>query len=178
MAVTTNGGLLLRGSEPDAAWRDYSLKLAADYRGALSDLADRLAAIPAYAQCKHRLVDDLYLYMVCQDVAEAERCLADFTDFGDLQVRRGGRKVYFLLPHINKGAALQRLRSLQPELKIIAAGDSELDVPMLDLADMALLPNDKLAALVHNPHKLVCPPNEYFSEFVLTTALCLTEEFC
>jgi len=173
LAVTTNGGILLRDDKPDAAWCDHSRKLAVDYCGTFAELADCLAATPAYA--KHRLVDDLYLYVVCQDVAEAERCLADFAGFAGLEVRRGGRKVYFLPPQINKGDAVERLRALQPDTEIIAAGDSELDVPMLDAADIALLPDAGLAALVRNPRKFICPPGEHFAEFVLATSLRLAE---
>lgn len=170
LAVTTNGGLLLCAGEPDAAWREKSLKLAAELRPALHKLAEQLDAAQLL---RHRLVDEIYLYVVCDDVAAAEKCMADFADFtlqSGLQVRRGGRKVYFLPPNINKGVAAQGLRALFPDSRLVAAGDSELDLPMLEEADIALLPNAALAAQLQNPHKYVCPQNKHFAEFVLAMA--------
>lgn len=172
-AITTNGGLLLHKGEVDTEWRDFALGMAAGFHDSLQRLEAELGNIAGYA--RRRMVDDMYLYVVCQDKAAAEQCLADYADYGGLQVRRGGRKVYFLPPQINKGAALQRLREQRPDIRLIAAGDSELDVPMLAAADIALLPNAELAALLPEKVKYICPANEHFAEFVLNMALRLAE---
>lgn len=173
-AVVANGGLLLHNGQPDSDWRADSLALAAAYQPALVELAARLGDDPAYA--KRHMVDDVYLYTVCSDVELAEQCRADFAGFADLQVRRGGRKVYFLPPGINKGWAIERLRQIFPDSPVAAAGDSLLDLPMLEAADVALLPGAELAALLKNQVKYVCPPGEHFAEFVLSTAWRLAEK--
>lgn len=168
LAITTNGGLLLRDGAPEVEWRNHSLELAAGFHNILHQLDCELGMRESFA--KRRIVDEMYLYVVCQDRAEAKQCLADYAGYGDLQVCRGGRKVYFLPPQINKGAAVQRLRVMRPNAFLLAAGDSELDLPMLEQADIALLPNEELAALLKNPHKYVCPDGQHFAEFVLSTA--------
>ena len=170
LAVTTNGGLLLCAGEPDVVWRAKSLKLAAEFRPALHKLTEQLDVAQLF---HHHMVDEIYLYVVCDDVAAADKCMADFAEFtlkSGLQVCRGGHKVYFLPPNINKGVAVQRLRSMFPNSRLVAAGDSELDWPMLEEADIALLPNAELAAQLQNPHKYVCPRSEHFAEFVLAMA--------
>ncbi len=167
-AVCSNGGLLLAEGAPEPAWQMEAARLVAPYEQVLAELAWQLRELSEYKRCK--MVDDIYLYTVCQDVAEAEQCLADFYGFGGLQVVRGGRKVYFLPPEINKGAAVQRLRQRWPEAVLVAAGDSELDLSMLEEADLALLPNEALAEQLVNPWRLVCPPEAHFAEFVLEKA--------
>ncbi len=170
-SVVTNGGLLLHNGQADMDWCAYSQGLVADYRKIWPDLAAKLGENPGYA--RYRMVDDVYMYTVCADVEAAERCRIDFDNFGGLQVVRGGRKVYFLPPGINKGLAVERLRQIFPDEIIVAAGDSQLDLPMLMAADAALLPNAELAAQADCSYKYICPPGEHFAEFVLATVLCL-----
>lgn len=168
-AVCSNGGLLLTEGAPELAWQAAASSLVEPFRPVLAELAYQLRELSEYKRCK--MVDDIYLYTVCQDVAEAEQCLADFYGFGGLQVVRGGRKVYFLPPEINKGAAVRRLRQRWPEAVLVAAGDSELDLSMLEEADLALLPNEALAEQLVNPWRLVCPPEAHFAEFLLESVL-------
>lgn len=168
-AVCSNGGLLLAAGEPEPVWQAESARWVAPYTQILAELAWQLRELSEYKRC--RMVDNIYLYTVCQNVAEAEQCLADFNSFGGLQVVRGGRKVYFLPPEINKGAAVRRLRRRWPEAVLVAAGDSELDLSMLEAADLALLPNAALAEQLTNPWSRVCPPEAHFAEFVLESVL-------
>lgn len=168
-AVCSNGGLLLAAGEPKPAWQEEAARLVVPYEQVLTELAWQLGGLSEYKRC--RMVDNIYLYTVCQDAATAERCLADFSGFGGLQVVRGGRKVYFLPPEINKGAAVRRLRQRWPEAVLVAAGDSGLDLPMLEAADLALLPDETLAGQLANPRRSVCPPEVHFAEFVLESVL-------
>ena len=88
-----------------------------------------------------------------------------------LTVEPSGRKLYFLPPGLDKGAALERARRrFRPSL-VISAGDSTLDLPMLQRADLALVPDASLALQVQGPEVRVCPKGRRFSEFVLETAL-------
>ena len=48
------------------------------------------------------------------------------------------RKLYFFPPDSDKGSALQRFCERHSFDVIIAAGDSEMDLPMMKIADIAL----------------------------------------
>ena len=82
-----------------------------------------------------------------------------------------GEKVYVIPKRLNKGAAVERLAELIGITRenIFCAGDSLMDVPMLNAADTAIftddIPEDKITAKNKRPHK-----REGFSEFVTETA--------
>ena len=103
------------------------------------------------------------------DPAAAERCGAAW-DAGSPDPGRGlRRKVYFFPPGVDKGTALRRAAErFRPE-RVIAAGDSVIDVPMLRRADLALLPGPEL--LPQLPGARVCGPGRRFPDFVLETVL-------
>ena len=77
-AITTNGGLLLHKGEVDTEWRDYTLGMAAGFHDSLQRLEAELGNIAGYA--RRRMVDDMYLYVVCQDKAAAEHWLYHLTE--------------------------------------------------------------------------------------------------
>ena len=54
-----------------------------------------------------------------------------------LHVVSSGRKIYFLPPEFNKGEALCRLKERFLPNYVVAAGDSEMDLPMMENADFA-----------------------------------------
>ena len=79
-----------------------------------------------------RIVDESFLFLKCREDFDAEI----FFDTS-LTVQRTGKKIYLFPPLLNKGEALRQLtKKFSPE-KIFAAGDSEIDLPMLELADVA-----------------------------------------
>ena len=53
--------------------------------------------------------------------------------------------------------------------RVIAAGDSVIDVPMLRRADLALIPSPELLPQV--PGARVCGPDQRFPDFVLSAVL-------
>ena len=80
-----------------------------------------------------------------------------------------GRKVYFFPPGVDKGTALCRAAERFGPERVIAAGDSVIDVPMLRRADLALLPGPELLPLL--PGARVCGPGQRFPDFVLSAVL-------
>jgi len=121
-----------------------------------------------YIRC--RTVDELYLFAYCKDDVDSKQCAKDYSDTTQLKVIASGKKLYFFPPSINKGMALSKLRKeLKPEL-IISAGDSIIDIPMLEKADIAIVPNNYLANRINGSAKIiVCPEDSKFSDFVIKT---------
>ena len=88
-----------------------------------------------------------------------------------LQAVVSGRKVYFFPPGIDKGTALRRaVERFGPE-RVIAAGDSVIDVPMLRQADLALIPDAELLPRLPRERTRVCGRDCRFPDFVLKNVL-------
>ena len=168
-AVAVNGGILLRNGELDGPWRADFTAIAAPFQPELARLA---ADLERWDWCLRRsLVDGLYLYAVCPGEEGMMDRAALYRGQTPLTVEPSGRKLYFLPPGLDKGAALERARRrFRPSL-VISAGDSTLDLPMLQRADLALVPDASLALQVQGPEDRDCPKGRRFSEFVLETAL-------
>ena len=112
----------------------------------------------------------MYLYISAADRERAEDYLARYSDVKGLNVVISGRKVYFLPPCFTKGGALKRLLGSEKDLYLIAAGDSTIDLSMLDIADLSLMPAD-LAALSEAAHKSVFNGGGDFGEFVVRSVM-------
>ena len=111
----------------------------------------------------------MYVYAACPDPAAAERCAGDWDPGSPIRAVVSGRKVYFFPPGVDKGTALRRAAERFGPERIIAAGDSVIDVPMLRRADLALLPGPEL--LPQLPGARVCGPGQRFPDFVLSSVL-------
>ena len=73
-----------------------------------------------------------------------------------------GRKLYFFPPGLSKGDALVRLRERFAPARVLCAGDSGIDVPMLEQADVAIVPKRGMVA-----GGVVWDGRGRFSEFVV-----------
>lgn len=129
-ALVANGGLLLRNGAVDPAWQARSLALAAPWRGELAKAGELLAQAPL--PLRARMVDDLYLFAACDSTAEAAQALAHVQGRTRLTAELSGRKLYFFPPGLSKGDALMRLREKFAPARVLCAGDSGIDVPMLE----------------------------------------------
>ena len=164
-ALTTNGAILLKKSEIHDEWLRDSQQNIASYREELDRLYKLLSEQDLFIRC--RIVDDSYLFVYCKHSTDIDECAEKYQKETTLYVRASGRKLYFFPPCINKGIAVRKIKdSLSPNT-LICAGDSKIDVPMLQEADIALVPNEYLAKLVGGNSVEVCRPEIPFSVFVL-----------
>lgn len=164
LALAANGAVLLRSGEPDPGWHGTDCVLP--WREELERLLALLLDEGGHRAC--RMVDGAYLFAAYEEEDAALRCARDHPT--GLVTAVSGRKVYFLPPGVDKGQALRRLRALLGGLRVLAAGDSGLDLPMLNAAGLALVPEERLAVQVRAPVK-VCPADVPFARFILETAL-------
>ena len=163
-----NGGILLDGGEVDQAWRQESLELVRPWRQAMEEV---LAALGKQPQARRfRMVDELFVFAACDDSQQALTLRERLRDRTPLDVEVTGRKVYCFPPSMNKGAAVDRLRARFGAERVICAGDSPIDRPMLERADVAIVPHGQLAQSLPCRETVVCGPEERFYEFVLRQA--------
>ena len=158
-AVTTNGGILLHEGKPE---RLQGGRLAKD-REELERLHGIYCADPCFIRC--RIVDDTYLFVYCANACDAAEQAEKVRKSTYLSVYLSGKKIYAVPEYISKERALEYLKGRFRGLPIIGAGDSVMDIGMLERVDTALVPQGldvKAAARV-----LRADGGEPFPNFVL-----------
>ena len=168
-ALTTNGAILLKNGEIDRAWQEESFRIIAPWVEEMQRMLPILDFIEEVLQ--YRIVDDMYLFAMCDNAPQAQKVKTILTDQTTLPVEITGRKVYFFPPSLTKGAALKRLRQRISSDTVIAAGDSPIDLSMLQEADIAILPQKIWQISADLEHCFVWNQETVFSEFILETIL-------
>ncbi len=163
-AITANGGGLLLDGVPDKEWAAWAEGITKECARELSQKKLLLESDP----CRNfeiRMVDGLFLFTKSTDPEKTLRRL------GTNALTEGfytGQKVYVLPKTLNKGAAavrfMERSDFSRAECLVICSGDSPMDIPMLNIADIAVCPDD-IADRVTAPKKLSCP-RDGFLDFV------------
>lgn len=170
IAAVTNGSIILGNSDLNRQWEE-------NVETSLPEL-ERMQAIlamsTAYIRC--RMVDNKYLFVYCAqeiDPIQQSRAIQELTT---LKVTASGKKIYLFPPGVDKGTATSKIRHfLEPDL-LISAGDSDIDLPMLNQADIALVPNADLAAKLHGNslhQAFICPKDQSFLEFTTQQVITL-----
>lgn len=162
-ALTDNGGILLINGEIDPEWRDNSLKLAEKCERELS-ICRKALERDIHRSFEIRTVDGLFLFTKSNNPQKTLEMLKKASK-GRLECFSTGAKIYAVPPEICKGkAALRLAEKLSHNEKIVAAGDSLMDLPLLNSADFAICPDD-LRELV-TAERTLFAPRERFTELV------------
>lgn len=165
-ALVANGGILIEHGTVEPTWYAESR----NYYDAVSDEMERARFLLEWHKDRLlpvTLIDGLFLFTKSAVPQQLQRKLQQQLDLQQVQIGLQGQKVYVLPRHINKGAALQRLRQRYPQAVIYAAGDSDFDVPMLLAADYAFAPEALADQLTMQKHKLLVPEQQLLAEAVL-----------
>lgn len=154
-AVCANGATLLHRGEPDPAWQDHVATQAAR-AASLAEARDALhralgPADPGGWLRRVRDCDEHFLYAICEPdrmPAGAPREAQLAMDVLGWQAVLHGYKLYLLPAHLTKEACVAHVAERLGSRILVAAGDSLLDVGLLERADVALCPADaELVAL-------------------------------
>lgn len=164
-ALCDNGGTLLVNGGRDAEWAEWSAEIFAECEGELSRFRELLERDPRRS-FEVRLVDGLFLFTKSKEPPETLKYLGN----GELcECFFTGEKVYVVPKKLSKGAAVKRLTGRLGLAEFAAAGDSLMDLPMLNAARTAVftenIPLEKVAA-----QEKISRPREGFSEFVTELA--------
>lgn len=168
-ALTTNGAILLKNGKIDRKWQEESFRMIAPWMEEMERMLPVLASIEEVL--RYRIIDEMYLFAICDDASKAQKVKTMLEHETTLPIEITGRKVYFFPPSLSKGMALKRLRQLLLPDTVIAAGDSPIDLSMLQEADIAFLPQSIWQFADGLERCFIWNQENEFSEFVLETIL-------
>lgn len=164
-ALCSNGGNLIVNGEIDKEWYGRS-KL---FYEKASKEADRLYAIlksDKHRSFEIRTVDGLFLFTKSESPAETLEKLGEPELCG---CYASGEKIYVFPKELTKGNAVERFTEKFgiDKNEIVCAGDSIIDVSMLNKARTAIFTDNIPAEAVTAPEKII-REREGFEEFVTT----------
>ena len=144
-AVTSNGGTIFYRDREDEDWAKLVFE-GSDNCLAAQDLIKKFEEIahPSWAmENSGKWADDLFYYCLIEREKIPLSELAAFKSWAsennwELSVQ--GRKLYLVPRNINKRAAIQYIQDQENINRVVAAGDSMLDLEMLKAADLAIAP--------------------------------------
>ena len=144
-AVTSNGGKIFSEGREDEDWAQYILA-GRDMCMAAQDLIHKFDEIahPSWViKDSGKLADNLFYYCLIDREKIPLTELAAFKLWAsnnqwELSVQ--GRKLYLVPRNVNKKSAVQYIKDKEGMSRVVAAGDSLLDLDMLKAADLALAP--------------------------------------
>ncbi len=165
-ALVANGAILLQDGEIDNWWMEETRSIVSESLEEMNGLLGRYQADRSLLRV--RIVDEIYLFVYCKE--NAEEWAKEHRGDTRLSVVVSGKKVYFLPSGIDKGTAIRRLLRRLGCPNLICAGDSEMDLPMLDLADFCLSPETLAEKISGQGQKIVCK-NDDLGEFALKEGL-------
>jgi hydroxymethylpyrimidine pyrophosphatase-like HAD family hydrolase len=130
-AIVAHGALLLTDGEIDARWARETHQML---RAPLPKLRDDAYLFDV------QYVEDAFIFAKSEDTATAVAHLREMLASQALDICAVHNKVYILPKNLNKGVAVKRLCERLSVDRVVCAGDSELDVSMLEIADVAMAP--------------------------------------
>ncbi len=134
-AVVSNGANLLNNGEINSEWRQDFYKIIQPYKNEFDEQTKKLSQNKNFTIC--RMVDESFLFLKCTEDADKNKIVSELQAATNLNVQISGLKIYFFPPKLTKGAALLKLKNIFEPVKTFAAGDSDIDISMLNVADVA-----------------------------------------
>lgn len=159
-ALVTNGTILLKDNIP------FKTENISEYISEIKSLKEKINPDDFL---KVKFVDDMYLFAYCDENSDVKKLAEKYSSMTSLNTQYSGRKIYFFPPPADKGKAVRKLFNSD---FIVSAGDSSIDFPMLEIADIAIVPRE-ISGKIKNPNIKICPENMIFSDFILETVLSL-----
>ncbi len=171
-AITTNGAMLFDDGVCDNEWSGLSQKHSRDFITDFEILRDKLLKENRFTKCK--IVDDRFLYAHFKPEINIDEFKSEYEDCSKTGVHFTGKKMYFIPENICKGTAVSQLKEKLGADLVICAGDSTMDLPMFEFADVAYAPNQALVKNIKKSTKekvVCCEDGKLFAEFILEDIL-------
>lgn len=174
-ALVCNGGVLLINGKRDKEWYEESLRLIRESKVEL-EKAIMILDNDSRRKFELRFIDELFIFTKCVNPEDVVECLKEQLDTRMVDVFNNGEKVYVVPSNLSKGKAIKRLRKKIKPQCVIAAGDSEFDVTMVEEADYGLVPNGFTKIYKTEKDVIEMDAEMLFSESLLEKALAIKAE--
>ena len=162
-AIVCNGGKLLLNGREDPEWTEETMAQASGDLPDLKRLGDQLAKLCGSGI---RIPEKYYYYAVSDEPEKICEALKSLNPRGNVRIEHDHRKVYLFPANVNKGSAVRRfIRRFRPEVTV-GAGDSPMDIPMLNEVDHSLAPSG-ISGSLHGPDVRILP------EGILSDQICI-----
>ena len=137
-AITTGGGKILHNGKVLTDWENrVSRRISEKQIYTIMSRIDELSV----GSRKSKFVDGRYIFTKLDNVEKAKLNIMELKDeFQDFEFVIDKKKLYTFPGFINKAEALKYLMGMLGESKVVAAGDSDPDVCMLESADVCIIP--------------------------------------
>lgn len=169
-ALACNGGVLLVNGEKDLAWYNKSLEIV---KPCLNELKKGISLLEDEPSRKFeiRFIENLFVFTKCENPEKTLEMLRKALDTNLVDTFNNGEKIYIIPKELNKGNALRRFKDLIKADFVIACGDSEFDISMLEKSDLALIPQAFRWQLKTGGKILINDEKTIFSDFILENVL-------
>ncbi len=144
-AVTSNGGTIFIHNKEDQEWNSH-IKSLSSKSMLLEDIVRRFNEIRNDCwvdTTSGKVADGLFYYCLVDREKIPLRELLDFTEWANQQnweVSLQGRKLYLVPNYVSKRNAVAYIKEKEGVTKVIASGDSLLDLSMLKYANLGIVP--------------------------------------
>ena len=165
-ALTCNGGILLRDGKEDTDWYRQSLNLIENSYTELKK-SQKILEKDINRSFEVRNIRELFIFTKSSEPQKTVEMLKESTDENLVDIFSNGAKVYAVPKTLNKGAAVKRFKKCIGADSVIAAGDSEFDISMLDAADTAIAPERLSKFSVLTDNAILVSDDRIFSEEIL-----------
>ncbi len=169
-ALVCNGTILLKNGMPDEKWQEKAVSETEKYISEMEQLCRKYEESGLFRTVK--IVEGMFLFAARENRDGINELAEKLSKETTLNLEVSGRKMYWFPPIANKGISLKRYCETFGYEKVIAAGDSSIDYPMLDFADTALVPDKETADKIKSADVKICG-DENFAEFILEYVLSL-----
>lgn len=135
-AIVCNGGKLFVDGIEDAQWTKDTLCLV---EAQLGDLEAAINVLKDFCGKTELHKPEIYMcYVKVDDPKEIYDKLIKCIRSKNIKIHHDRKKLYLFVDSVNKGSAIRRFRNRFDVGNSVAAGDNEMDIPMLNEADYAL----------------------------------------
>ena len=148
-ALVCNGGILLKNGSKDSDWYQESLDLAAHAKSEL-EKAIQILNQDKNRYFENRYIEQLFVFTKSSEPQKTIQTLRSKLDEKKVDIFHNGDKVYVLPKELNKGRSILRLKKKLSADRIIAAGDSAFDIPMLKASNIGFCPKGLITEDIPN----------------------------
>lgn len=165
-ALIANGGILLHYGKIEDNWYSDSLKMA---EPALPEMNKGIEILKEDSDIyfEIRRVDRLFVFTKSHNIEKTIKNLKEKLKPEMVDIHNHREKLYIFPKVLNKGVSLERLRELLKPQNIICAGDSEMDIPMLEKADISIFPESLEKFIIKKERRYAVSEQYLFSDKVL-----------